>query len=323
MATNKPSLDFVAVPLSQSSSSQSSSSQSSSSASSGTVASTAGYQPLATSSPSTAAIPAASTTASGSLFPNSIAASITTAFVKDRIASFWQTASATDSAQPSLASGQPGVSSSNYNGNSHIPPSVAGSAGGAEDGYFDPNKPLLEELDIDLTDISTKFKLALIPYSGWRMDDNTKLTSLIGFWGPLLAVLLFGMCLFRYALSAISWVLCVWIAGSLAVYVLIKCLGGSNYFSQVCAVLGYGTLPLVATLLVQYVLEMSVLESGVRLSTFWWTAVGCTWATATSLGMLVTEATKPRVAMLAVPILLVYLYMIRVTYLQALWNVSI
>lgn len=306
-STGKPNLDFVAVPLNTTTSSSSSSS-------SGTSTSV----PLNLSSAQATAQPNVpsgnnphtstsnvSSTISG--WTSGVTANLATALLRDRISTFWTNASQTDASFPGSSS------STSY---AHTDTTT----GAAEDGYFDPNAPLLQELDIDVSDIGKKFSLALVPYSGWRMEDATKLETLIGFWGPLLAVIIFGMCLFQYSFTAVGWVLVVWMFGSICMYVLVKCVGGANPFAQVTAVLGYGTLPLVATLLVQRIWEIGY---GSPFSNAWWTFAGVLWATATTLGMLVTEQTRHRAGMLVLPLLLVYSYMVRVTYLQTLWNVKV
>jgi hypothetical protein len=206
--------------------------------------------------------------------------------VKSKLSSFWQQAQSTD---PQLA---------------------------VSDDLFHPDTPLLEELDIDPKDIALKYKLALLPTSGWSMEDEDKLTAPIGFWGPLFAVFVFGVFMFQYTVSSLSWVLGVWIIGSLLLWGLLRSFDAPNGFPQVSAVCGYGALPLLFTLFLQRLLEAAF---GVSFSALVWSVLGIAWAAASATSMLVTTPVRPRLVMIAVPVTVFYIYMVRIAYLQVLW----
>ncbi|PAA72456.1 hypothetical protein BOX15_Mlig015257g1 [Macrostomum lignano] len=95
-------------------------------------------------------------------------------------------------------------------------------------------KPLLEELDIDPTDIYYKLRCVLLPlpYFGY---DRQVVRDRPDFWGPLFVVLLFALVAMVGQFRVVSWILTIWLAGSWFVYVLARSLGGEVSYSRVWA----------------------------------------------------------------------------------------
>uniref|UniRef100_A0A671USR8 Protein YIPF n=1 Tax=Sparus aurata TaxID=8175 RepID=A0A671USR8_SPAAU len=113
-----------------------------------------------------------------------------------------------------------------------------------EEDDSEESKPLLEELDIDLKDIYYKIRCVLMPiqslgYNRQVVRDNPD------FWGPLAVVLLFSMISIYGQFRVVSWIITIWIFGSLTIFLLARVLGGEVSFGQVLGVIGYSLLPLI------------------------------------------------------------------------------
>ncbi|XP_061693267.1 protein YIPF4 isoform X2 [Syngnathoides biaculeatus] len=105
-------------------------------------------------------------------------------------------------------------------------------------------KPLLDELDIDVKDIYYKIRCVLMPmpslgYNRQVVRDNPD------FWGPLAVVLLFSMISIYGQFRVVSWIITIWIFGSLTIFLLARVLGGEVSYGQVLGVIGYSLLPLI------------------------------------------------------------------------------
>lgn len=76
-----------------------------------------------------------------------------------------------------------------------------------EDEDGEEKRPLMEELEIDPSDIILKAKCVLMP-----PKDGLGLMS--DFWGPLSIVLLYASLLVWGQLAVVSWILSLWLGGS-------------------------------------------------------------------------------------------------------------
>ncbi|MBZ3871876.1 Protein YIPF4, partial [Sciurus carolinensis] len=97
-----------------------------------------------------------------------------------------------------------------------------------EDDDPEDNKPLLEELDIDLKDIYYKIRCVLMPmpslgFNRQVVRDNPD------FWGPLAVVLFFSMISLYGQFRVVSWIITIWIFGSLTIFLLARVLGGELF----------------------------------------------------------------------------------------------
>ncbi|KAM6407274.1 protein YIPF4 isoform 3-T3 [Pluvialis apricaria] len=97
-----------------------------------------------------------------------------------------------------------------------------------EDDDPEDNKPLLEELDIDLKDIYYKIRCVLMPmpslgFNRQVVRDNPD------FWGPLAVVLFFSMISLYGQFKVVSWIITIWIFGSLTIFLLARVLGGELF----------------------------------------------------------------------------------------------
>ncbi|XP_028634832.1 protein YIPF4 isoform X2 [Grammomys surdaster] len=97
-----------------------------------------------------------------------------------------------------------------------------------EDEDPEDNKPLLEELDIDLKDIYYKIRCVLMPmpsvgFNRQVVRDNPD------FWGPLAVVLFFSMISLYGQFRVVSWIITIWIFGSLTIFLLARVLGGELF----------------------------------------------------------------------------------------------
>ncbi|KJH50312.1 Yip1 domain protein [Dictyocaulus viviparus] len=110
----------------------------------------------------------------------------------------------------------------------------------------DTQAPLLEELDIDFTDIYYKIRCILLPLPYFRMKINIVRES-PDFWGPLLVVVAYALLSIYGQFSVVSWILTMWFCGGFIIYFIARALGGDVGYSQVLGVVGYCLIPLVVT----------------------------------------------------------------------------
>ncbi|XP_063184883.1 protein YIPF4 isoform X1 [Chroicocephalus ridibundus] len=204
-----------------------------------------------------------------------------------------------------------------------------------EDDDPEDNKPLLEELDIDLKDIYYKIRCVLMPmpslgFNRQVVRDNPD------FWGPLAVVLFFSMISLYGQFKVVSWIITIWIFGSLTIFLLARVLGGEVAYGQVLGVIGYSLLPLiviapvllvvgsfeVVSTLIKFifsycsmnmtlviVLRPSHTGSSTKLSVpFAGKLFGVFWAAYSAASLLVGEEFKTKKPLLIYPIFLLYIY---------------
>uniref|UniRef100_A0A3Q2NYQ8 Protein YIPF n=1 Tax=Fundulus heteroclitus TaxID=8078 RepID=A0A3Q2NYQ8_FUNHE len=163
------------------------------------------------------------------------------------------------------------------------------------------SKPLLEELDIDLKDIYYKIRCVLMPmpslgYNRQVVRDNPD------FWGPLAVVLLFSMISIYGQFRVVSWIITIWIFGSLTIFLLARVLGGEVSYGQVLGVIGYSLLPLIViTPLLLVIGGFEVVSTLVKL-------FGVFWAAYSAASLLIGDEFKTKKPLLIYPIFLLYIY---------------
>ncbi|XP_009863068.1 PREDICTED: protein YIPF4 [Apaloderma vittatum] len=162
-------------------------------------------------------------------------------------------------------------------------------------------RPLLEELDIDLKDIYYKIRCVLMPmpslgFNRQVVRDNPD------FWGPLAVVLFFSMISLYGQFKVVSWIITIWIFGSLTIFLLARVLGGEVAYGQVLGVIGYSLLPLIVIAPVLLVVgSFEVVSTLIKL-------FGVFWAAYSAASLLVGEEFKTKKPLLIYPIFLLYIY---------------
>eukprot|EP00062_Callorhinchus_milii_P013295 gi/632961242/ref/XP_007896647.1/ PREDICTED: protein YIPF4 [Callorhinchus milii] len=170
-----------------------------------------------------------------------------------------------------------------------------------EDDDSEDAKPLLEELDIDLKDIYYKIRCVLMPmpslgFNRQVVRDNPD------FWGPLAVVLFFSMISLYGQFRVVSWIITIWIFGSLTIFLLARVLGGEVAYGQVLGVIGYSLLPLIVIVPVLLVVgSFELLSTVIKL-------FGVFWAAYSAASLLVGEEFKTKKPLLIYPIFLLYIY---------------
>uniref|UniRef100_A0A7N8XYW0 Protein YIPF n=1 Tax=Mastacembelus armatus TaxID=205130 RepID=A0A7N8XYW0_9TELE len=158
-----------------------------------------------------------------------------------------------------------------------------------------------EELDIDLKDIYYKIRCVLMPmpslgYNRQVVRDNPD------FWGPLAVVLLFSMISIYGQFRVVSWIITIWIFGSLTIFLLARVLGGEVSYGQVLGVIGYSLLPLIVIAPVLLVIGgFDVVSTLIKL-------FGVFWAAYSAASLLVGDEFKTKKPLLIYPIFLLYIY---------------
>ncbi|KAL1783279.1 YIPF4 [Sigmodon hispidus] len=170
-----------------------------------------------------------------------------------------------------------------------------------EDEDPEDNKPLLEELDIDLKDIYYKIRCVLMPmpslgFNRQVVRDNPD------FWGPLAVVLFFSMISLYGQFRVVSWIITIWIFGSLTIFLLARVLGGEVAYGQVLGVIGYSLLPLIVIAPILLVVgSFEMVSTLIKL-------FGVFWAAYSAASLLVGEEFKTKKPLLIYPIFLLYIY---------------
>ncbi|XP_040206749.1 protein YIPF4 [Rana temporaria] len=163
------------------------------------------------------------------------------------------------------------------------------------------NKPLLEELDIDLKDIYYKIRCVLMPmpslgFNRQVVRDNPD------FWGPLAVVLFFSMISLYGQFRVVSWIITIWIFGSLTIFLLARVLGGDVAYGQVLGVIGYSLLPLIVIAPALLVVgSFEIVSTVIKL-------FGVFWAAYSAASLLAGEEFKTKKPLLIYPIFLLYIY---------------
>ncbi|XP_023592009.1 protein YIPF4 isoform X2 [Trichechus manatus latirostris] len=143
-----------------------------------------------------------------------------------------------------------------------------------EDDDPEDNKPLLEELDIDLKDIYYKIRCVLMPVPSLGFNRQV----------------------------VVSWIITIWIFGSLTIFLLARVLGGEVAYGQVLGVIGYSLLPLIVIAPVLLVVgSFEVVSALIKL-------FGVFWAAYSAASLLVGEEFKTKKPLLIYPIFLLYIY---------------
>ncbi|EDO31572.1 predicted protein [Nematostella vectensis] len=165
----------------------------------------------------------------------------------------------------------------------------------------DFNKPLLEELDIDVADIYYKVRCVIFPLPslGFKRDV---LRDSPDFWGPLLIVILYAILALYGQFRVVSWIITIWVLGSLIVFLLARVLGGEVTYSQCLGVIGYSLIPLVLTALALPLVHYFPMLG------FCIKAIGVVWASYSAGSLLIHEDLRSKRPLLLYPILLLYIY---------------
>ncbi|XP_077998483.1 protein YIPF4-like [Glandiceps talaboti] len=170
-----------------------------------------------------------------------------------------------------------------------------------EDEDLDDERPLLEELDINCHDIYYKLRCVLFPcpqlgYQHKLVRENPD------FWGPLLVVILFSLVSVYGQFRVVSWIITIWILGSLVIFILARVLGGEVSYSQCLGVIGYSLLPLIVTATVMpLVYAFHYLCLVVQ-------CLGIFWAAYSASSLLISEELQSKKPLLIYPVFLLYVY---------------
>ncbi|XP_022095700.1 protein YIPF4-like [Acanthaster planci] len=165
----------------------------------------------------------------------------------------------------------------------------------------DDNTPLLEELDIDLKDIYYKVRCVVFPcpFLGFQRQI---LRDSPDFWGPLLVVLLFSAVSLYGQFRVVSWIITIWIFGSLLIFLLARVLGGEVNYSQCLGVIGYSLLPLIITATTLPLLgTIPYIGFVVKFA-------GVSWAAYSAGSLLIQDSLAHKKPLLLYPVLLLYIY---------------
>ncbi|PIC15029.1 hypothetical protein B9Z55_027135 [Caenorhabditis nigoni] len=166
--------------------------------------------------------------------------------------------------------------------------------------------PLLEELDIDLTDIYYKIRCVLLPLPYFRMKLNIVRES-PDFWGPLAVVLAFAILSLYGQFGVVSWIITMWFCGGFMVYFIARALGGDVGYSQVLGIVGYCLIPLVVTSLVTPLLS-GHFSSRFRLLSNALGMFGTVWSVYSAGTLLCVDELQAKKPLVVYPVFLLYVY---------------
>ncbi|GAB1601259.1 protein YIPF4-like [Argonauta hians] len=162
-------------------------------------------------------------------------------------------------------------------------------------------KPLLEELDIDVKDIFYKLRCVMFPLP--QLGFNRKIVrDNPDFWGPLVVILLYSLVSLYGQFRVVSWIITIWVFGSLIVFTLARVLGGEVTYSQCLGVIGYSVLPLVIMASIMPIVHSLPLVSTV------FKFIGVVWAAYSAGSLLCVQELQQKRPLLLYPIFLLYIY---------------
>ncbi|XP_022329402.2 protein YIPF4-like [Crassostrea virginica] len=162
-------------------------------------------------------------------------------------------------------------------------------------------KPLLEELDIDPKDIYYKLRCVLFPLPQLGFNRHVVRES-PDFWGPLVVILLYSLVSLYGQFRVVSWIITIWIFGSLIIFLLARVLGGEVSYSQCLGVIGYSVLPLVITAAILPLFRSFHFVS-LALKLF-----GVLWAAYSAGSLLCVQELQQKRPLLLYPVFLLYIY---------------
>lgn len=169
----------------------------------------------------------------------------------------------------------------------------------ADDETFD--KPLLEELDIDVKDIYYKVRCVLFPLPQLGFERKV-LKESPDFWGPLVIVLCYSLISLYGQFKVVSWIITIWFCGSFIIFFLTRALGGEVSYSQCLGVIGYSLLPLIVTgLALPFLHQLPYLPNIFKI-------LGVAWASYSAGSLLVPEELTSKRSLLFYPIFLLFIY---------------
>ncbi|XP_013394365.1 protein YIPF4 [Lingula anatina] len=172
-----------------------------------------------------------------------------------------------------------------------------------EDVDEEDQRPLLEELDIDIPDILYKLRCVLlpVPVMKWKVNREV-LRDNPDFWGPLVVVLVYSLLSLYGQFRVISWILTIWVFGSMLVFMLARVLGGEVTYSQCLGIIGYSLLPLVVMgTLLPLVHSFYYISMVLKV-------LGVVWATYSAGTLLCVEGLQHKKPLLLYPVFLLYIY---------------
>ncbi|CAD5116362.1 DgyrCDS5261 [Dimorphilus gyrociliatus] len=163
--------------------------------------------------------------------------------------------------------------------------------------------PLLEELDINPKDIFYKLRCVLLPWP--KLGYNTEIVrDSPDFWGPLVVVLIYALVSLYGQFRVVSWIITIWLFGSVLIFLLARVLGANVTYSQCLGVIGYSLLPLVLIGLVLPFFSQMVFIG------FLFKILGVAWCTYSAGSLLCEESLSHKRTMLLYPIFLLYIYLL-------------
>jgi hypothetical protein len=161
--------------------------------------------------------------------------------------------------------------------------------------------PLLEELDINLTEIQYKIKCVLMPLDKQNLNRSV-LRDNPDFWGPLFVVLLFALLSVYGQFRVVSWIITIWIFGSFLIFVIARVLGGEVTYSQIVGTIGYSLLPLLIIAVAMPLIKKFHFVSNVV------KVLGLAWSTYSAATLLCVQELQHKKPLLLYPIFLLYIY---------------
>uniref|UniRef100_A0A6S9QK55 Protein YIPF n=1 Tax=Chrysotila carterae TaxID=13221 RepID=A0A6S9QK55_CHRCT len=165
-----------------------------------------------------------------------------------------------------------------------------------DDDDVSEQRPLVEELEIDFQDILRKLRWSLRP-------PKEGVGEISDFWGPLMVMFCYAALVVWGQLEVVSWVISIWICGGGIVFAVARVLGSEVTFAHTIGALGYCTLPLVVSRLLQIVVgEPTSASLIVR-------AACLCWATYSASSWLRTRELERKQLLMAYPLFLFMFYL--------------
>ncbi|CBY09732.1 unnamed protein product [Oikopleura dioica] len=169
------------------------------------------------------------------------------------------------------------------------------------------NRPLLEELDIDPSEIWYKIRCILLPVfiSKWGYQKHV-LRDNPDFWGPLMSVTIFSAISVWGQSHVVGWIYTFWFSGSALIFGLGRVLGGDITYSQSLSIIGYSLLPLSTVCLTMMITGSC--SGGFNFLGYVLWIFGIVWSSYSAASLLVADEFLDKKPLITYPIILLYIY---------------
>ena len=125
------------------------------------------------------------------------------------------------------------------------------------------------------------------------------------FWGPLCLATVYSLLIVWGQFRVIPWILMLWVVGSGLLFVLARSFGGNSHgLAYICAVVGYGILPLILATVTNLLCSAIIPQITIPIK-----VTGVLWSTGVATVLICHSELAEKKAMVGYPTALVYYFL--------------